>query len=146
MTTHLFKHDKQYYAKSTVTGAYVRYEYNFENTSEKELYPWYVYMEKPWGSESYEGAEWESPRGHGLSYLQDDTIGGWDQGPSGRFPTKKMMTFRQLKIDSVKAHVSQLKPVNGDETTPFWMRVKKLNENHKYTKQTKKYLEIIRKM
>ena len=101
MTTHLFKHDKQYYAKSTVTGAYVRYEYNFENTSEKELYPWYVYMEKPWGKKSYEGAEWKSPRGYGRSYRENDTIGGWDEGPSGRFPTKKMMTFRQLKIDSV---------------------------------------------
>jgi len=52
----------------------------------------------------------------------------------------------KLKIASVKAHVSQLKPVNGDETTPFWLRVKNMTEKHKYAKQTKKYLEIIRKM
>ena len=105
-TTHLFKHGNRYYAKSTVTEAHVRYEYTFVDTPQKELYPWYVYMEKPWGKKSYEDAQWQTPRGYGRSYLRDDTIGGWDEGPSGRFPTKKLVNFRQLKIDSVTIVIS----------------------------------------
>ena len=103
MTTHLFKHGNHYYAKSTVTEAHVRYDWSFEDTSQKELYPWYVWMQKPWGKETYEDAEWKSPSSHGRVSIDryKDTVSGWDDGPFGEFPTKMMQTFRKLKINSV---------------------------------------------
>jgi len=95
-TTHLFKHDKQYYAKSSVESASVRYEYSFEDKSQQELYPWYDYMIK-----NRRHLGWMSARHCAYHNREDQTIGGWEEGPSGRYPVKMMMDFRQLKVDSV---------------------------------------------
>ena len=77
-TTHLFKHNDRYYAKSTVESAHVEYEHTFDKTIQREMYPWYVYMQKPWGQDSYEQANWENPRSYGrVSYDKyEKTIGG----------------------------------------------------------------------
>lgn len=95
-TTHLFKHDKQYYAKSSVESASVKYEYTLGDKSQQELYPWYVYMKK-----DRRHLGFESARDMPYYDREDQTIGGWDEGPSGRYPTKMMMDFRQLKVDSI---------------------------------------------
>lgn len=95
-TTHLFKHDKQYYAKSSVESASVRYEYSFEDKPQQELYPWYNYMIK-----DSRHLGWMSARHMAYHNREDQTIGGWEDGPSGRYPVKMMMDFRQLKVDSV---------------------------------------------
>ena len=94
-TTHLFKHAGTYHAKSSVESAYVRYEYTFEDKSQQELYPWYIYM-----TPHYRPNEWMQPTS-GSDIDRYDTVGGWCEGPEGRFPIKTTMDFRQLKVDSV---------------------------------------------
>ena len=107
-TTHLFKADNKYYAKSTIESAHVEYEYTFDKTFQREMYPWYVYMQKPWGQDSYEQADWKPPCSYGRIYYDrtEKTIGGWDEGPDGRFPIQTTETFRQLKITSVSVVVT----------------------------------------
>ena len=107
-TTHLFKADNKYYAKSTIESAHVEYEYTFDKTIQEVMYPWYVYMQKPWGQDSYEQADWKHPNSYGrVSYDRyKKTIGGWDEGPSGTFPIQKTETFRQLRITSVTVVVT----------------------------------------
>ena len=107
-TTHLFKADDRYYAKSTIESAHVEYEYTFDKTFQKEMYPWYVYMRKPWGQDSYEQADWKHTNSYGMVHYDryKKTIGGWDEGPSGDFPIQKTETFRQLKITSVTVVVT----------------------------------------
>ena len=100
-TTHLFKHNGQYYAKSSVVSAHVRYEYTF-NTKLKtvDLYPWYVKKDNDLR------ADWKEIDREGYRHLIDknkNTI-RIDRN-TGDLTYKTQEDVRRLKIVSVTAIV-----------------------------------------
>jgi hypothetical protein len=107
-TTHLFKHDKQYYAKSSVVSAHVRYEYTFDTKLKTvDLYPWYLKKENDLRS------DWYDIRKDGYGISIDNEKNTMSFGNSHRsLPYKTQEDVRRLKITSTTIIV-RLK--NGSE-------------------------------
>jgi hypothetical protein len=96
-TTHLFKHEGAYHAKSSVVSAHVRYEYTFDTKLKTvDLYPWY--LEKTNDLRS----DWHAIDNDGYGTTienRKNIISIGYRGPS--LPYKTQEDVRRLKIASV---------------------------------------------